>query len=212
MSAHGVSRATRLATSEERAWNTSALTFSRGHARIAPDLLVGDVAELREHQGGALVLGQVRDVGQDRPQVLSRCHLGRQTVRGGQGDLGHRALAAGAQHPQAAVAGDGVEPRPQRGRRLGAPQVAVGGEERELHHVLGLLPRAEHVPAERKDGPVVAVEQRLERPLRAGAHLLDQSLIGRQPQQSGWQEVVATAPDGVGVHGIRSIPRAVAVA
>ena len=110
------------------------------------------------------------------------------------------------------MAGDRVQPRPQRGRRLGAPEVAVGGQERELHDVLGLLPRAEHVPAEREDGPVVAVEQRLERALGAGAHLLDQSLIGRQPQQRGWHEVVAAAQDGVGPHGIRSIPRAVAVA
>jgi hypothetical protein len=75
------------------------------------------------------------------------------------------------------VAGDRVEPRPQRGGRLGAPQVAVGGEERELHDVLGLLLGAQHVPAEREDGTMVAVEQGLERPLGAGVHPLDQVLI-----------------------------------
>jgi len=39
------------------------------------------------------------------------------------------------------------------------------------------------VTAEGKDGTVVAVEQRFERPLGAGAHLLDQALIGGKPQQ-----------------------------
>jgi hypothetical protein len=172
------------------------------------DLLVRDVAELGEHEGGALIVGQVRHVGQDRAQVLPRRHLGGQTIRDGQGHLRHGALAAGAQYRQAAVAGYRVEPRPQRGGRVGAPQVAVGGEERELQDVLGLLLGAQHVPTERQDGTMVALEQRLERALRAGTHVLDQPLIGGEPQQPGWHEVVVAGQDGVGSHGVRSMPRA----
>ena len=64
-----------------------------------------------------------------------------------------------------------------------ADELAVGGQERVLDRVLGLLDRAEHVPAEAEHAAVVAVEDRLERRLGAAAQQLDEPLVGREPQQ-----------------------------
>ena len=51
--------------------------------------------------------------------------------------------------------------------------------------VLGLLARAEHVPAEREHRPVMAVVEHLEGALRPGAHVLGETLVGRQAEQGG---------------------------
>ena len=136
---HDVSRACLEAMSEERAWNTSAFTFSRGTSRTCGDLLVGDVAGLGEHERGALVLGQLVQVAQEVAQVLAALDdggqvLGRRLVR-----LLERALAPGAEHGEAAVAGDRVEPGAQLDALVGADELAVGGHEGVLDGVLGLL-------------------------------------------------------------------------
>ena len=52
-----------------------------------------------------------------------------------------------------------------------------------LHGVLGLLRGGEHVAAESQDRAVMAVEDGLEGRLRAVAHVLDETLVGGQPQQ-----------------------------
>ena len=140
-----------------------------------------DVVKLRENEGGALVVGQSRDVGQDRAQVRARGDLDGQGVPGRLRHISDDALAAGAQLGQAAVAGDGIQPGARRDGRLGAHEVAVGGQERELGDILGRFTGAQHVPAECEHGPVVAVKERLEGSLGARVHLLDQALIGRQP-------------------------------
>src|SRR6185436_4440842 len=60
-----------------------------------------------------------------------------------------------------------------------------GGEEGVLERVLGLLARAEHVPAEAEDRAVVAVEERLEGGLVAGAHERHETLVAREAEQAG---------------------------
>jgi hypothetical protein len=69
----------------------------------------------------------------------------------------------------------------------GLPRVAqlpIGGEERVLDDVLGLLAGAEHVSAERQDGAVMAVEQRLERGLGARADHRREAIVGQHPQHA----------------------------
>src|SRR3712207_9226035 len=66
-------------------------------------------------------------------------------------------LFRSAQHREAAVARDRVEPRLEVDRLVRAAQVAVGGDEGVLEGVLGLVARSEHVPAEGEDPPVVPV-------------------------------------------------------
>jgi hypothetical protein len=54
-----------------------------------------------------------------------------------------RAAVALAQHVEAAVGGDGVQPGPQRGAALELLEPAPGGQQRLLQQVLGVLERAE---------------------------------------------------------------------
>ena len=61
--------------------------------------------------------------------------------------------------------------------RSSRPQGAVRGDEGVLERVLGLVGGAEQVPAERQQGPVMAVVERLEGAVVAGAHARHQSLI-----------------------------------
>jgi hypothetical protein len=58
-----------------------------------------------------------------------------------------------------------------------------GSGERVLDHVLGLLLGAQHVPAETEDARPVALERDLERRLVPPPHLLDQGVVGGEPQQ-----------------------------
>ena len=64
MSQQGVSRAIWLASSELRAWKISALTLSDGTSRTSATSRVPQGAELRQEQGGPLVLRQAGDVAQ----------------------------------------------------------------------------------------------------------------------------------------------------
>ena len=75
---------------------------------------------------------------------------------------GHGRGLAGREHREAAVAGDGEQPRAQLvGRALG-DQRAVGAQEGLLERVLALVLGAEHVPAEAEQRPVMAVVDGLE--------------------------------------------------
>jgi hypothetical protein len=103
------------------------------------DLLVGEVAELGEDDGGALIVRQPRHVGQDRAQILARRHLHGEVICGRPGHVLERPFASRAQHGQAAMAGDGVEPRAQHDGRFGAHEIAVGSHERLLHRILGIV-------------------------------------------------------------------------
>ena len=59
---------------------------------------------------------------------------------------------------------------------------AIGGQERVLHDVLGLLARAEHVLAERQQLAVVRVVERLERRVIPSARGGDQGSLGPPAQ------------------------------
>ena len=63
-------------------------------------------------------------------------------------------------------------------RPLVRAQRPVRGDEGVLERVLGLVGGAEQVAAERQQGPVMAVVQRLEGAVVAGAHTRHKSLIG----------------------------------
>ena len=126
-------------------------------------------AELGQDERRPLILGQPLEVGQQVAQVLALLDLGREPLDRGLGNVVEGALLlAGAQDGQAAVAGDGVEPRLELHRPVAGEEVAIRGDEGVLDGVLGLLGRPEHVPAEREDPPVVPVIYGLEGPLVAG--------------------------------------------
>jgi hypothetical protein len=138
---------------------------------------VGVVAELEEHERGALVVGQALEVGQQAAQLGAAVDVSGQAVardaRLVEGDL----LAPRPQHGQAAVAGDRVQPGLEADLAAGRPHGAVGGHEGVLQGVLGLLAGAEHVAAEREQTAVVAVEDQLEGAVVAGADAGDQRLV-----------------------------------
>ena len=101
------SRASRLAISDERAWNTSAFTFSRRTPSTSAISLVRDAADLGEHERGALLLGQPRDVAEQVAQVLAALDLGGQV-------LGRRL----GRRPRAAARGGRAAPSRQRLRAI----------------------------------------------------------------------------------------------
>ena len=110
---------------------------------------MGEVADLREHERGALVVGQARDVAEQLAQVGALLDAGAEALGRGLELLdGHGRGLAGREHREAAVAGDGEQPRAQLvGRALG-DQGAVGAQEGLLERVLALVLGAEHVAAE----------------------------------------------------------------
>ena len=93
------------------------------------------------------------------------------------------ALAAGAEHRQAAVARDRVEPGAQMDVLVRGRELAIRGHERVLDGVLGLLGGAEHVAAEGEDAAVMAVIDGLERGLGAATEQLDEPVVGGEAQQ-----------------------------
>jgi hypothetical protein len=100
----------------------------------------------------------------------------------------HRFLRVGgrfAQVVEAAVAGDPVEPRPQVDLALVAEHRAVGVDEDLLQDVLGVLGRAEHLPAEAEKPALVAVDDGLECAGVAAAHHRDQASVPLQLEQRG---------------------------
>lgn len=157
------------------------------------DLGVGDRAQLREQQGLALLDGQPRQVGEHRPQVLAPLDLDGEA--GGR-DLDRVAglLAAAAEHRDAVVAGDPVEPGAQVDLPLAGEHRLVGVEEGLLDGVLGLLRGDQHVAAEGEQAAVVAVVDELEGALVAGSDGLDQAAVaggpeqGHNPQASAWSD------------------------
>jgi hypothetical protein len=77
----------------------------------------------------------------------------------------HRVLAVGGRLTkvvEAAVAGDPVEPGPDRDRPLVRDHRVVGGDEDLLEDVLGVLGAAEHLAAEAEEPRLVALDQRVE--------------------------------------------------
>ena len=155
------------------------------HADHIADVLVREVAQLRENERRALVVRQPAEVDEQLAQVLAALDLDGQVVgrRHRFVEVVGRLPAPRPQHREAAVAGDGVQPRPQLDRLVGVDEVAVGAEERVLDRVLGLVGRAEHVAAEGQDAAMVALVDLLEGGLRSRAHQGDEPLVRGQPQQ-----------------------------
>jgi hypothetical protein len=109
----------------------------------------------------------------------------------------HRFLRVGgrfAQVVERAVAGDPVEPGAQVDLALVAQHRFVGVDEDLLQHVLGVLGRAEHLPAEAEQAALVAVDDRLEGARVAAAHHRDQLGVALELEQGGaaGQESAAT--------------------
>jgi hypothetical protein len=100
----------------------------------------------------------------------------------------HRVLARGlrpAQMVQGAIARDPVQPGTRVDRPLVRADRVEGGREDLLEHVLGVLLRAEHVPAECEQPRLVALHQRLEGAVVPAAGERDQPLVGLQPEERG---------------------------
>ena len=82
-----------------------------------------------------------------------------------------------------AVARDPVQPRPHVDLALVGEHRVEGGGEHLLQDVLGVLARAEHVPAEGQQARLVARAEDLEGGVLAAAGERDQALVRLQAQQ-----------------------------
>ncbi len=132
------------------------------------------------------VSGRCVDVGDQLAEALAAHHL----LAGRDAALGevhvHRVDADGgvaAQVVERAVARDPVEPGAHVDLALVGEDGVEGGGEDLLEDVLGVLARAEHVPAEGEQARLVARAERLEGGVLAAAGEGDQALVGLQAQQ-----------------------------
>ena len=117
-------------------------------AEHACHLGVRQARRLGEQQGGPLLLRELAQVAEQLAQLGPACDLLVEPLGGELHEL-RGLLATRAQHRQAAVARDRVEPRLERQLALTvALKVIEGRRKRVLDGVLGLLRRAEHVAAE----------------------------------------------------------------
>ena len=162
------------------------LDARHGRLHRLGDLLVGERVHLAQHERGPLRLGQLVDVADQQPELLALVDL----VGGARAVLGevdvHRVDADRldpAEVVEAAVASDPVQPRPHVDRALVGEDRVEGGGEDLLEDVLGVLARAEQVPAERQQPRVVARHEHLERGRVAAPDQRDQALVGLEPQQ-----------------------------
>jgi hypothetical protein len=99
-----------------------------------------------------------------------------------------------AQVVEAAIASDPVEPRARVDRAIVRQHRVVGGGECLLQDILGILLRAEHVPAEREQPRVVAGHQRFEGRGVAATDQRDQSLVRLESEQ---RRAAKSHPSGV---------------
>jgi hypothetical protein len=154
------------------------LDLAHGAPHDRRDRPVGKVVELGEQQRAALLLGQPADVAEELEQVLPPVDLLGEARKRRHAILKWGSRPAGGDRRQAAVAGDRVQPRTELPRGGPAEKCSMGPDERLLKRVLGLVLVAEHVPAVGQQWGVVAPEDRLERPLVAGAGASDEHGVG----------------------------------
>ena len=147
------------------------------------DLGVGESVDLAQHEGAPLRLRQLLDVGDDRPQLLAPLDaLERGRPVRIRVDV-HRVLPVRHRLPQevqAPITRDPVQPWPSRDRPLVGEHRRMGCDEGLLEQILGVLARADHVPAEAEQPRLVAVEQDLERVVVAVANHRDELLVALQ--------------------------------
>ena len=126
----------------------------------------------------------------DRPAVGDRLDPRRLAARRQRRPLGHLRLAevhrAGpallaAEHVEADVGGDPVEPRPQRRPALERVVVLPGPDHRLLHGVLGLEPGAEHPVAVGDQLAAVLLELPVEREIDGVGHGCHRTRDRRRP-------------------------------
>ena len=127
------------------------------HAEHLRDLRVRQRVEFGEHQRRPLIVRQALHIADQIPEILACLNLRGEALGLDLLKFGHGLLPAGTQDAEAAVAGDREQPRTQMDRLFGLHQVAVGGGERVLNGVLGLVGIAEHVAAERQNRLVISV-------------------------------------------------------
>ena len=139
------------------------LDLAGRHVDRLGDLRLREAAQLEQHERRALVLGQAPEVADELAQVGAQLDAVGQSVEGWRDVVQrHRDRLARGQHRQAAVAGDRVQPWPDRVGDLAGTQRPVGAQEGLLERVLAVFGRPEHVAAEGQQGPVVAVVEDLE--------------------------------------------------
>jgi hypothetical protein len=165
------------------------LDLLTSHPEHGSDLRMRLVAELEEHQRGALVVGEALQLVDQLAQVGAELDLRRHPLEGA--DVGHQPVggdlrALRAQGREAAVASDRVEPRAQIDVARPGAQRAIGRGEAVLQGVLRLLAAAEHLSAEGEQAAVVAVVDDLERCVVPGSHACDEALVphARQPPRT----------------------------
>ena len=146
------------------------------------DLRVAQAAQLPHHEGPSLALGQLIEVGDQVAQALPGLGLevGARDNRIGE-LIGVRGPGALAQDRDRLVVGHPVEPRPQGNLTLVPGKGAKGARHRALKGVLGLVRVPENRATVAVELLVVALEDRLERPLVAPPREPDQPRIRQQP-------------------------------
>ena len=150
------------------------------------DLVVAERVDLAQQQRRALRLGQPLHVLDEQAELLAAVDLvGRRGAVLGQVDV-HRVHPDGldaAQVVQRAVARDAVQPRAHVERAFVGDHRVEGRGEDLLQNVLGVLARAQHVPAEGEQPCLVAADQRLVGRLVAAPGQGDETLVGLDPKQ-----------------------------
>ena len=169
------------------------------------DLLVGVIADLEQDEGRPLIGRKALHVAHEHAQLGAPVDLRRQPFGRRRGVVELDLLAPRAHHRQAAIAGDGVEPRLEVDDLVAGAQGAIGGQEGVLQDVLGLLARAEHVLAEGEQPAVVGVVERLEGGVVPAANASEE--LGLRPAGGQPPAPEPRAQDGglqaMGVGGVR---------
>ena len=150
------------------------------HTENGRDLGLRVVAELEQHERGALIERQPVHVLQQLAELLAPLQLlgwavERRTICRDSVELDH--VPASPQLRQAAVAGDRVQPWPQREAAIPVAQREIGGHECQLQRVLSAIATSEHLRAERQHRGGVPVIDRLERGLIATADARNELVV-----------------------------------
>ena len=135
-----------------------------------------------EDQRGALALGQPLEAGDERAELLGaekRSRVGRGVAERGSVGLDVGRADGAAQDVERAVADDRVEPGLERHLAVVGAQGAQRADERVLDDLLGVVVRAaQELARVREQARLVAVVDRVEGAVVAGADQVDELLVG----------------------------------